>query len=938
MTSVKESSPEERCALCPLTGPPARTKAPPSTTIPPEQIIEIVQPPASDTSLSRTSPFSIGLSSLQRTTLPPTPPETSANDDSFHWIACSNCDVWYHSVCILLGGDEWARSVPEEIRKEIEVNDTGEGAWTNWTGWVGRWYCKVCIDQENDPTSSHPRHHPLIATLKKGFPPKPKGAPRLSKSLKRSPSSTTIASAASPGTSKKRRITGVITRPLTPNSIAMKDSGVERKPDIHRDQKSEEFDSDVDMLDDRGEGSSKSAILPTSRATENRPVTPVMDASSRPKRQAALNRPDYHALHNHDAAPTSRWLALIADPERYGATIKPDDFPRIPASLLSRDWIESSNATTRHSATSLDPASQEGLPTSKDPPDFSPSLFYGSMREPLVVRKEDGGFEGLGGRLPGKDLTVADVARLVGPDVQVPVIDVNTQKSSQWPLSRWAEYIYLRSHPVAQASNADMEILRGKTYNIISLEITGTDLAKRVRPPRLVREVDWVDLFWNFGPDGKPGEVAALRGEMDGTVVTAEGGGELRHALTGRKGKTASWPKVQLYCLMGTKGSWTDWHVDFAASSVYYTVHSGAKTFFFIRPTEKNLKAYTAWCGSSELQHTTWLGSMCDDDVRKVTLNAGDTMIIPSGYIHAVYTPLDSIVFGGNFLHSYDIPTQLRLRQIEIDTKVPPMFRFPQLDKLCWYVADRYCSDLRHLRAYRPRSTANPSPPHPRILIGLAHLARFLSSQVAILEDETAEDKTRKSVYDKIPTDVVRDPAGLAKELAWRVERELALSKTLDVDADGELEVKWNGDAKEPRNGKKRVHGSKHKTATETGLRMLSPVSRTDNFFPPPWSQDLHPVDREVVTVKLPRPDKTSNHTNEYAEEAKQERKVIRQSRTRVRYLEDGRVIQEEQDVVFTETRISWPESRVNGTTATAAVNGNGDRVHGVDQDVKNAD
>jgi hypothetical protein len=35
-----------------------------------------------------------------------------------------------------------------------------------------------------------------------------------------------------------------------------------------------------------------------------------------------------------------------------------------------------------------------------------------------------------------------------------------------------------------------------------------------------------------------------------------------------------------------------DWHVDFAASSVYYTIHTGAKTFFFIRPTQKNLAAY----------------------------------------------------------------------------------------------------------------------------------------------------------------------------------------------------------------------------------------------------------------------------------------------------------------------------------------------------------
>ncbi len=30
------------------------------------------------------------------------------------------------------------------------------------------------------------------------------------------------------------------------------------------------------------------------------------------------------------------------------------------------------------------------------------------------------------------------------------------------------------------------------------------------------------------------------------------------------------------------------------------------------------------------------------------------------GWIHAVLTPEDSLVFGGNFVHSYAIPMQLR--------------------------------------------------------------------------------------------------------------------------------------------------------------------------------------------------------------------------------------------------------------------------------------
>ena len=49
------------------------------------------------------------------------------------------------------------------------------------------------------------------------------------------------------------------------------------------------------------------------------------------------------------------------------------------------------------------------------------------------------------------------------------------------------------------------------------------------------------------------------------------------------------------------------------------------QTFFFIRPTEANLKAYATWSGSAEMQQNTWLGDMCDE-VRQVTLTQGDTM------------------------------------------------------------------------------------------------------------------------------------------------------------------------------------------------------------------------------------------------------------------------------------------------------------------------
>lgn len=65
--------------------------------------------------------------------------------------------------------------------------------------------------------------------------------------------------------------------------------------------------------------------------------------------------------------------------------------------------------------------------------------------------------------------------------------------------------------------------MREKIRNVISLEISGTKLGEQVLPPRLVRDIDWVEKFW---PDN-------------------------------RKGNSHPYPKVQLYCLMGVGGAWT---------------------------------------------------------------------------------------------------------------------------------------------------------------------------------------------------------------------------------------------------------------------------------------------------------------------------------------------------------------------------------------------
>ena len=139
---------------------------------------------------------------------------------------------------------------------------------------------------------------------------------------------------------------------------------------------------------------------------------------------------------------------------------------------------------------------------------------------------------------------------------------------------------------------------------------------------------------------------------------------------------------------MSVAGCYTDFHLDFGGSSVWYHILKGQKVFWLIPPTDANLKAYEDWTLSGK-QTDTFFGDVVEKCGR-IVMDQGNTLLIPSGWIHAVYTPVDSLVFGGNFLHSFAIEKQLRVAEIEEMTKVPHKFRFPFFTELQWYALDKY--------------------------------------------------------------------------------------------------------------------------------------------------------------------------------------------------------------------------------------------------------
>ncbi len=243
-----------------------------------------------------------------------------------------------------------------------------------------------------------------------------------------------------------------------------------------------------------------------------------------------------------------------------------------------------------------------------------------------------------------RNLTVRKVAELYGSHELVPVIDVKTQETKgAWTLGQWADYYELAGEKPIR--------------NVISLEVSDSRIGRLIRRPKVVRDLDLEDEVWD--PEARA---------------------------------TQKKRPVQYYCLMSVADSYTDFHIDFGGSSVYYHILKGTKTFFFIPPEDRYLKKYEEWCNSQD-QNDTWLPDLCNGCVTRVDLHEGDTAFIPAGWIHSVWTPEDSLVIGGNFLTRIDYELQLKVANVEKVTKVAPKFRYPFFQKVMWYALLKYLEE-----------------------------------------------------------------------------------------------------------------------------------------------------------------------------------------------------------------------------------------------------
>uniref|UniRef100_A0A8C3MBK0 Lysine-specific demethylase 7A n=1 Tax=Geospiza parvula TaxID=87175 RepID=A0A8C3MBK0_GEOPR len=368
-----------------------------------------------------------------------------------------------------------------------------------------------------------------------------------------------------------------------------------------------------------------------------------------------------------------------------------------------------------------------------------------------------------------------DVERYVGGDKVIDVIDVARQADSKMKLHNYIKYF----------TNPD----RPKVLNVISLEFSDTKMSELVEVPDIARKLSWVENYW-----------------PDDSVFPK--------------------PFVQKYCLMGVQDSYTDFHIDFGGTSVWYHVLWGEKIFYLIKPTDENLALYESW-SSSVTQSEVYFGDKVDK-CYKCVVKQGHTLFVPTGWIHAVLTSQDCMAFGGNFLHNLNIGMQLRCYEMEKRLKTPDLFKFPFFEAICWFVAKNLLETLKELRedGFQPPS----------------YLVQGVKALLTALKLWMKKELVTEHAFE-IPDNI--RPGHLIKELS-KVIRSVEEENSKLVKTQGILGVspssRSSHETASPHQSRRRVRKLRdHATKTPSNLDILELHTREvlKRLEMSPWEEDI---------------------------------------------------------------------------------------------------
>ncbi|KAE9551614.1 hypothetical protein FO519_005188 [Halicephalobus sp. NKZ332] len=313
----------------------------------------------------------------------------------------------------------------------------------------------------------------------------------------------------------------------------------------------------------------------------------------------------------------------------------------IKVKIGSKDWIHGFRSLERYISGPTD----KSIFVFLNGTDFMENFNWDSeWKKPVKIIQKGG----LGMRLPLPGFDIHDLESLVDGEKIIDVTDIYLQETIPMKLrtffGKWKKSS------------------RKKIFNISSWGFSGSPLADFVRPPDFLYKLSWVKKIWERNSDvvDEFTDILYLDHEFDS-------------------------PDVDVNCFLEMAGSFANFRINLGGSSAWHHVFKGQKIFYMFPPTKANLKAYSKWIQSLN-KDELFMPTLARNELKRIVVNEGETILIPSGWIHATFVPEDSIVFGGYFLHELNIRMQLKIHRMEKKIHNENS-SFPKFELINWYTA-----------------------------------------------------------------------------------------------------------------------------------------------------------------------------------------------------------------------------------------------------------
>ena len=276
----------------------------------------------------------------------------------------------------------------------------------------------------------------------------------------------------------------------------------------------------------------------------------------------------------------------------------------------------------------------------------------------------------------------------------IDIIDVSKQQTDYVSLQKYFNW-YIKT---GKDINKRKEI-----WNLLSFEFSSEKLSTDVSIPNVVKLFD-MEQYWSLS--------------------------------------SQEYPKMKMYFLVSCANSFTDWHIDFTGTSVFYHILRGIKWFFLVEPTSINLKYFYEW-SMLELSAIMWFPEyvrrrlaqeypnlLQDFQVYVVELKQAQTAILPGLWIHCVYTPVDSQAYGGNILNTCNVKNQLHCFIFEEMSFIDKKYKAGNFWEihLCWL--NRIIHDMG---MFHNSSLVN------KFFFGFLHSHLYIENNYKIISNQEAE-------------------------------------------------------------------------------------------------------------------------------------------------------------------------------------------------------